>query len=278
MKIGFFITARLKSSRLKQKILLDLNGNSVLDLVIKRCKKVEGLDGIVLCTSTNPQDSILYDHAQRHQIKFYPGSEDDVLERLLSAAKYYGYDAFVSITADNPLFSTHTAQIAVDWYKIENFDFIFTKGIPIGCASYLIDTKALDIATYMKKETFTEIWGPFVNRSDFFKIGNINVINSPFDESKRLTCDYPEDYQLIHEIYSRFRLDYTPDLRHIFGLLEREPYLWNINSKRVQQSLDQKVLDTIHNDFNARIDSGNEYADKINKKLTPGIRNLEVEI
>jgi len=42
MKIGFFITARLKSSRLKNKILLDLNGKTVLDRIIERCKVVSG--------------------------------------------------------------------------------------------------------------------------------------------------------------------------------------------------------------------------------------------
>ncbi len=98
MKIGFFITARLKSSRLKHKILLDLNGKSVLDRVIERCKATPGIDGVVLCTSTNPQDSILYQSALKNEIQFYPGSEDDVLNRLLSAAEYYHYDAFISIT------------------------------------------------------------------------------------------------------------------------------------------------------------------------------------
>jgi spore coat polysaccharide biosynthesis protein SpsF len=278
MKIGFFITARLKSSRLKQKILLDLNGNSVLDWVIMRSKKISGLDGVVLCTSTNPQDSILYDHALRHNIQFYPGSEDDVLDRLCNAAKYYGYDAFVSITADNPLFSIHTAQIAVDWFKKENFDFVFTKGIPIGCASYLINTKALEVANYIKKETFTEIWGPFVNRSDFFKIGNLKVTNSPFDETKRLTCDYPEDYQLLQELYSRFRIDYSPGVREIFGTLQKEPNLWKINEHKVQQSLDKAILKKINEDFNKKIEDGKTFAKSINKNLESGLHELEIEI
>ena len=83
MKIGFFITARLKSTRLKRKILLDLNGKSVLDRVIERAKQVKGIDGVVLCTSINPQDSELYKNALSNQIEFFAGSEDDVLISLV---------------------------------------------------------------------------------------------------------------------------------------------------------------------------------------------------
>jgi len=278
MKIGFFITARLKSSRLKQKILLDLNGKSVLDRVIERCKVVYGIDGVVLCTSTNSQDSILFDSALRNQIQFYAGSEDDVLDRLLSAANYYNYDAFLSITADNPLFSIYYSQIAVDWYKNEGFDFIFTKGLPIGCASYLIDVKALQVANFVKNEIFTEIWGPFVKRSDFFNIGEIIVENSPFKEEKRITCDYPEDYNFLRKIYSNFDKNCIPRIQEVFDLLQEHPSIWNINADCKQMSLDETVLKKIQNNFDSNKESGQEYAKSINKKLLPGLKKLNLSI
>ena len=56
MKIGFLITARLKSSRLPLKILKDLNGKPVIERIIDRAKEIQGINEIVLCTSANPQD------------------------------------------------------------------------------------------------------------------------------------------------------------------------------------------------------------------------------
>ena len=56
MRIGFLITARLKSGRLKLKLLKKLNGYSVIDRVIQRAKKVKECDDIILCTSENNQD------------------------------------------------------------------------------------------------------------------------------------------------------------------------------------------------------------------------------
>ena len=56
MRLGFLITARLKSSRLKLKLLKQLNGYSVIDRVIQRAKQVKECDEIILCTSENNQD------------------------------------------------------------------------------------------------------------------------------------------------------------------------------------------------------------------------------
>jgi len=269
MKLGFFITARLKSSRLKQKILLDLNGKTVIERVIERCKATVGVDGIVLCTSTNPQDSILYNYALKEKIQFYAGSEDDVLQRLLDAAKYYHYDAFVSITADNPLFSIYTSQLLIDQFKKEPFDFGFTKGLPIGMATAMIETKALDVAVHMKKQTDTEIWGPFVNRPDFFNVFNLVVENSPFNDNKRLTLDYPEDYELIRNIYKYFNNTDIISIHSLFQLLNENPSLLTINQKRKQKWPAEEQINVIREYFNQQLQNGVNYAQEIHKKLNP---------
>lgn len=277
MKIGFFITARLKSSRLKHKILLDLNGKSVLQRIIDRCKATHGVDNVVLCTSTCPQDSILYDYALKNGIQFYAGSEEDVLQRLLDAAYYYGYDAFVSITADNPLFSIYTSQLLIDQYKTAPFDFGFTKGLPIGIGTTMIDTKALDVAVYMKSESDTEIWGPFVNRPDFFGIFNLIVENSPFSENIRLTLDYSEDYILINEIYQSLG-KYSIKIQNLMEYLRNEPELLRINEKRKQTWPSNGEIEVINEKFNNYINNGKAYAEKIAKPIKPSLKETKIHI
>lgn len=277
MKIGFFITARLKSSRLKNKILLDLNGKTVLDRVIERCKATAGVDGVVLCTSTNSQDAVLYQKALDHKIQFYPGSEDDVLDRLLSAAEYFGYDAFVSITADNPLFPIYLSQLLIDNYKKNKPDFTFIKNVPIGFAPYFLDTKALKVAHFMKKESDTEIWGPFINRSDFFNITEILVKNSPFKEDKRLTCDYIEDYRLIQNIYRHVDSD-MPNMFDVFQLLKEKPELWKINECHKQQQLSVDVIYKINTTFDSMTEKGKKIALENDKILKPELNKIEINI
>ena len=268
MKIGFFITARLKSTRLKRKILLDINGKTVIDRVIDRAKQVKGIEGIVLCTSTNSQDAELYDYALKNKIQFYAGSEDDVLERLLDAAKYYGYDAFVSVTADNPFFSIYTSSYLIHLFKKNQHDFINTKNLPIGCGTYLLDVKALEIVNYMKQQSDTEIWGPFINRPDFFNVANLVIDNSSFNERIRITLDYPEDYEFIETIYKEFDINETPNLVDVFKLLKLKPSLLEINKMHIQTVPSDKQMKQIDDEFNANKINAINFAESIGKNLS----------
>lgn len=277
MKIGYFITARLKSSRLKQKIILPLNGNHVLDHVINRCKEVQGIDDVVLCTSTNPQDAALYDYALKHQIKFFSGSDDDVLKRLLGAAKYYGFDAFMSITADNPLHSIYVSNLIVDWVKKEPLDFVFTSGLPIGLMPYFIRTKALEVAVAMKEQSDTEIWGPFVNRPDFFNIGYLNIDTQLFPKETRLTCDYLEDYNVISKIYSQFKNNYNPSIFEVADLIKsNQVSLTNIGEE--QMSVPDEVIAKIQETFDTHKNRGIDKANELGHKLSPGKNELTIKL
>ena len=277
MKIGYLITARLKSSRLKKKIVLPLNGKTVLDHVIDRCKETNYIEDIVLCTSTNPQDSELFDYALNHKIKFYAGSEDDVLKRLLDAAKYYCLDAFMSITADNPLHSIYISNKIVDWVKKEHLDFIFTSGLPLGLTPYFINTKALELAVAMKERSDTEIWGPFVNRPDFFKIGYLNVKTKLFDNEIRLTCDYLEDYRLFMDIFNKFAEGHNPSIFEVSDLIKKGEII--ITNRNVNQTaVPPEIIDKIHHEFNVNVEKGKLIAKQIGYTLDPGKRNLSIKI
>lgn len=276
MKIGFFITARLKSSRLKNKILLDLNGKPVLQRVIERCKSISGIDGVVLCTSTNYQDSTLYRFALNNNIEFYPGSEEDVLERLLDAAEYYKYDYILSITADNPAFSTYSTQYIVDLFRDLAPDFVFTKNLPIGCSVYGLNAKALKIVNYMKKNSNTEIWGAFVNRPDFFNILELSISNSRFNENKRLTIDYFEDYLLLSKLFNLYPTETNPSLEEIFNVMELNPEYWEINKNRTQTYPNKNTISSINKNFNSRKKAGIKFAEKINHALYPQLQKINI--
>ena len=117
MKTSFLITARLKSTRLKNKVLLPLNGFTVIERIIQRAKNILESSNIVLCTSTADQDLPLIDYAQKCSIKYFRGQPDDVLQRLLDAAELFGFDYFIGITADNPLFSIYHANVIKEMFE-----------------------------------------------------------------------------------------------------------------------------------------------------------------
>jgi spore coat polysaccharide biosynthesis protein SpsF len=243
MRTGYFITARLKSSRLKRKILLRLGNQTILDQVIARAKRVHGVDEVVLCTSVNAQDSVLYDYALKHQIKFYMGSEDDVLQRLHGAAHYYGIDGFLSITADNPLHSFYAGDIMLDWARDSGKDYVYPTGLPLGMAPYYLSFPALDVAVTIKDQVDTEIWGPFMNNPDLFAVGELAFDSVQAFQDLRLTCDYARDYQTLQKITAHFGDAYV-DLHQLCHACQTLQALAE-NSDMTQQALDPALIEQI---------------------------------
>lgn len=278
MSTGFLITARLKSTRLRKKVLLDLNGRPILEHIISKCSSIIGPDKVVICTSDDPQDDPLCDLARRNLVHCYRGPREDVLKRLLQAALAHGLDSFLSITADNPLFSAEIANLILEYNEKDRPDFVFTGGLPSGIAPYFINTKALDVACHKKIGEKTEIWGPYVNRPDFFTITELHCMNSPFNESKRLTCDYPEDYKLIRLIYKELGQEGAPGLWEVFRLLQNKPELWEINEMHRQRLLSSSLILEINQEFDRVRSSKLAYAGKIGKSLKPRLHKYEINI
>ena len=201
MNIGFLITARLKSTRLKKKLLLPLNGYTVIERVIQRAKQVVEPEKIILCTSTKYQDYPLVKTAVENNIYYYNGDSNDVLQRLMDAAKFFGLDYFIGITGDNPLFSIEYAKLIKEIIqKDPSLDYIYSSKLPIGLNIYGLKIKALETVCSVKKIIDTEIWGPLINRPEIFNVIKLKVDDSDKINVDRITLDENEDYELASKI------------------------------------------------------------------------------
>lgn len=242
MNIGFLITARLKSTRLKYKILKPLNGYTVIDRIIQRAKKIKECNDIVLCTSNLNQDLPLVKKAIENNIYYYNGSPEDVLERLLYAAKLFEMDYFVGITADNPLFSIYHANLITNIISSDKkIDFIYTTGLPIGANIYAINIKALKTVCQIKEEVDTEIWGYLINRPEIFNVKEIKVDDQYKSEKYRMTLDEIDDYKFFSELYNKFPKNEVIDLLDAYRCLEKNPEIANMNKNVIQKDLDGNI-------------------------------------
>jgi spore coat polysaccharide biosynthesis protein SpsF len=254
MRIGFLITARLKSSRLPLKILKDLNGKTVIERVIERAREVQDISEIVLCTSTHPQDKPLVDTARKNDLYYFNGSEEDVLQRLWQAARLFDLDAFVSITADNPLFSIEYSNLIVDTLKQVKSDYIKITGLPLGTAPYGLNSKALETVCSFKSIVNTEIWGYLLDRPDFFDVIEIRAQGKFNRPDLRLTLDYEEDYLLIQQIYQSQSQDQVPALSDIIDFLTINKDIAGLNQHCVQRDLDENIKKLINEEFHRQRD------------------------
>ena len=124
MQTAFLITARLKSTRLEKKIILEVKGKPLIVHMINRIKFAKKINKIIICTSTNAQDDLLEKIAKQENIFCYRGSESDVLQRLLDASKEFKLDYFANITADIPMIDPFFVDFAVEEYNRVNADLV----------------------------------------------------------------------------------------------------------------------------------------------------------
>ena len=249
MKIGFLITARLKSTRLPLKIIKELNGKSVIEHIIERAKQIQNIDKIVLCTSPDPQDKPLIETSNNNKIQYFLGDKDDVLKRLNDAATLHNLDYFLGITADNPLFSIHHSNIISNKMRTNRYDFIKIADLPLGAATYGMNVKALKTICKVKNIVDTEIWGALIDRPELFDVLTIESEPEYKRPNYRLTLDYPEDYELLNHLYSNISYSKTLPLIKVINYLDKNPNIAKINKDCIQLSLDKKIKDKIERNF-----------------------------
>lgn len=116
MSIGCFIIARLNSKRLPKKNILNVNGKPMIINLINRISKSKYLDNIIICTSNEKTDDPLESIASQYNVKIFRGSLNNIMERIISCADYYGIKDIVEILGDNPLVDYSLVDFILEEY------------------------------------------------------------------------------------------------------------------------------------------------------------------
>ena len=111
------VQARMGSSRLPGKMMMQLGGHPLLFWVLHRVKKATLIKSIILATTLNKLDDPLVDLAQQLGVHVFRGSEEDVLDRFISAAKSTGAEKVIRICGDNPLVAPEEIDRLVKTYS-----------------------------------------------------------------------------------------------------------------------------------------------------------------
>jgi spore coat polysaccharide biosynthesis protein SpsF len=108
------IQARMSSSRLPGKVLMDIAGRSMLEHVVVRTMRARSIDEIVVATTTDPSDDVLEQYCLTKGIPCYRGSIHDVLDRFYHASIRYSAEIIIRLTADCPLLDPGVIDLTVD--------------------------------------------------------------------------------------------------------------------------------------------------------------------
>lgn len=123
MTVLAVVQARLGSGRLPRKALATLAGRPTLAHVMERAMRLKRIDHLVLATTTQPEDDELEGWAKNEGISVFRGSENNVVERLLGAAREYRASHLARITADCPLLDPELCDQVIEIGITQKADF-----------------------------------------------------------------------------------------------------------------------------------------------------------
>jgi glutamate-1-semialdehyde-2,1-aminomutase len=235
MKIVAIIQARMGSTRLPGKVLMELSGKPLLWHVVNRVSHSKYISQIVIATSTNPKDDEIEKFAKKYNINIFRGSENDCLDRYYKAAKKYKADVVVRITADCPLICPEIIDKVILEYIKGKFDYVtnsiiytYPDGVDVEVFSFETLKKAWKEA---KDPVEREHVTVYIRNSGKFKIKNV-VNDKPVDpQGYKWSVDRIEDLEFVKEVYKHLYKDnkiFSYD--DIMDLLNRYPEIKNINS------------------------------------------------
>ena len=224
------IQARMGSTRLPRKVMLNILGKTVLWHVVSRASQARLIDELVIATTIDAKDDAIVKFCKDKDILVFRGSENDVLDRYYQCAKEYDIKDIVRITSDCPLHDPDVIDRIINEYLKGDYDYVtntieytFPDGLDVEVFSFDALEKAWNNA---KLSSEREHVTPYIRKNEEFT--KENVSSSKKYPPYRLTLDYPEDYEFIKKIYEGIGKEMF-FLDDIAKFLEKNPELLKLN-------------------------------------------------
>jgi len=232
MKVVAIVQARMGSTRFPGKILKEICGRPMLELLLMRLSESTQIDQVVVATGDSPANSDLIYFLNNLKQPYYIGSEGDVLGRFFGAAKKFSADVIVRITGDCPLVDPVLVDEVISCFKHEEVDYFsnvspptYPDGLDVEVFSFSALSKAYDEAvTTADREHVTT----YIRQSGLFKTQSLKNYHNL--SAIRWTVDEPEDLELVSKIFSYFHPKINFGWREALTYYRHHPELENINS------------------------------------------------
>jgi spore coat polysaccharide biosynthesis protein SpsF len=242
------IQARMTSTRLPGKVLMEVMGRPLLSYQIERLRFCKMIDKIIIATTVNKEDDPIIKLCQKEGLDFYRGSEDDVMDRYYQAAKRYNAEHIMRLTADCPLIVPDICDSIANAYFENGVDYIrtdetFAEGLDCEIIGLEALTKAwLEAQSKAEREHVTLYTR---NHSELFK--SIVKANETDDGKYRITVDEENDFlvvkAIIEDLYKGNNDYFT--IREIKSYLDSHLDVYNLNSDIIRN---EGLLKSLSND------------------------------
>lgn len=224
------IQARMDSSRLPGKVLMELSEKAILQWCVDAAYKINGVDDVVVATSTEANDDQIQKYCAEHNINVFRGSKNNVLKRIIDAAKAHKAETIIRITADCPFLDADVCSSLLYLYNTENCDYASNVQPPswpdgLDCEVFSVHAleKSLEISTSeYELEHVTVI---LQNNQKIFTSCNLTCPISSLSQ-ERWTLDDQGDFDFLSAIAKHLdgkSISYV----NILNILKKHPKIYD---------------------------------------------------
>ncbi len=236
-KATVIIQARMSSSRLPGKVMLEVMGKPLIGHMLDRLAHAKNIDEIIVATSTDSANDQMCRYLEERNVKVFRGSEDDVLARFYLAAKKNGAKTIVRLTADCPLIDPVIIDRFVQEYFLQKADYLcggptLAEGLDTEIFSFIALEKSHKNA---KKRSEREHLTQYIhNNRDQFKL--VKIKNLTDDSKYRITVDEEKDFRVVRKIFEALYVEeaFPFGIEEIKEFLNKHPEIMKINSEIVR--------------------------------------------
>jgi spore coat polysaccharide biosynthesis protein SpsF len=233
------VQARMTSTRLPGKVLLDIAGRPMLHRVVQRVRRAITVDRVVVATSTDPSDDPIAGWCNDSAVGCRRGSLHDVLSRYYEAAAAEAAEVVVRVTSDCPLIDPGVVDEVISALLVRPdihyaSNTLSPRTFPRGLDVEAVRFAALEDA--WRTDDNSRGWREHVTPWLYHhpeRYGLLQVQAEADYSGHRWTVDTPDDLELVRRIYSNSGSFCS--WREVLALISRHPDWSSLNAHVVQK-------------------------------------------
>jgi spore coat polysaccharide biosynthesis protein SpsF len=207
MRVAAIVESRMTSRRLPGKNLKPILGRPMVSRLMERLRRSALIDVVCLATSVDASDAPLETVAKAEGVACHRGSLEDVLDRVLAAARSVEADAIVEITGDCPLADPGIIDAAIRRYQRGDVDYVINVldrlTFPVGFDVQVYGVSLLAEVARLASDPGDRVdVTPFIyHHADRYRVLNLLAPPELDRPQYRLCVDYPEDFEVVTAVY-----------------------------------------------------------------------------
>ncbi|SDH62113.1 aminotransferase class III-fold pyridoxal phosphate-dependent enzyme [Propionivibrio dicarboxylicus] len=233
MKTVAIVQARVGSTRLPNKVMKPICGKPMIELLLSRLAQAKEIDEIVVATSEDPRNQPMIALVRALGFRCVVGSENDVLDRFITAGRESGADTVIRITGDCPLVDPGLVDRCIREFAAQNVEYLSNSApptFPDGLDTEVFSFAALEQAAIETQAPFDrEHVTPYLRNSGKFKCATLT--HDKDLSALRWTVDEPADLTVITRVFEHFSPNIHFPWLDVLALQEKEKELFMENQE-----------------------------------------------